>query len=76
MRPLLQRFAFAVGVLLPALCGAQDQSRDALEQKYQRKLAQPFVAATPWERELAKAMAKAAESERVIAGYFTRSYSP
>ncbi len=62
----------AVAAMLLALpATAQD-----LQAKYKKKLAKEFAQKTAWVQKLADAQAKAAESNKLILGYFSRSYSP
>ncbi|MCI0651738.1 MAG: hypothetical protein L0Z55_07630 [Planctomycetes bacterium] len=67
--------AFACGIATPVLLSAEDQNREVLTQKYQRKMGEPFVTKIAWERKMTDAMAKSLATERPIVGYFTRSYS-
>lgn len=58
-------------VLLASLLGAQ--SAQELRDQRDGKLQLPFLAAVPWERSLADALAKARKLERFVFVYLTRS---
>jgi len=64
--------AFALGA--PAQNEAGDEKPEN-QVKYEKKLAKAFVSTIPWVQTLAEAKRKASETDQLIFGYFTRSYS-
>ncbi len=56
------------------LAGALAAQSD--EDKYQKKLEKEFVSNASWVRTLDDAKAAASADNKLIFGYFTRSYSP
>jgi hypothetical protein len=60
-----------LGLLLCAAVQAQSN-----EEKFQEKLAKPFVKNAAWILDFDKAKAEAVQSGKLIFGYFTRSYAP
>ncbi len=64
--------AALVAMLLALPAAAQDD----LQAKYEKKMAKEFVKKTTWESKLSEAQAKAATANKLIFGYFTRSYQP
>ena len=64
----------ALAVMLLALPAAA-QELD-LKAKYDKKLASEFIKKATWERKLSEAQAKAATANKLIFGYFTRSFQP
>jgi ribosomal protein S17E len=69
MRKLSLAAVAAMLLALPAT--AQD-----LQASYEKKLAKEFAQKTAWVQKLTDAQAKAAESNKLILGYFSRSYAP
>ena len=47
-----------------------------MEQRLEQKLAKPFIKNAAWELDYDKALEKAKSSNKVVFGYFTRSYAP
>jgi len=64
--------ALALLGALPATAAAQPD----LEERLDRKLAEPWLSAQPWFTDYDEARARAAESGRVILAFFTKSYAP
>lgn len=63
--------AALAAMLLALPATAQD-----LKASYEKKLAKEFAKKTAWVQNLADAQAQAAESNKLILGYFSRSYAP
>lgn len=51
-------------------------SAQSNEEKYKKKLTKEFVSKVEWVQTLEEAKKQAAEQNKLIFGYFTRSYSP
>ena len=76
-------WAVALGVQLVAPATVEAQrgqplTRDPkiLKERYERKVALPFMEKTKWVREIDAAQAMSAEKRVPIVAYFTRSFSP
>jgi len=65
----------ALGVLL-ALAPSLQSAPQTLEEKYEKKLAKPFVRFGGWETDYNAARTRAKEEDKPIFVYFSRSYSP
>jgi len=65
----------ALGILLALAPGLQ-AAPQTLEEKYEDKLAKPFVRFGGWETDYDEARARAKEEGKPIFVYFSRSYSP
>lgn len=65
--------ALALMVALSATAAAQGKTN---EEKYQEKLQKEFVSKIQWVKSLEKAQEAAAAQNKLIFGYFTRSYAP
>ena len=63
--------ALALSVALSAVAGAQSN-----EEKYKKKLEKEFVSKVEWVTSLEKAQEAAVAQNKLIFGYFTRSYAP
>lgn len=63
--------ALVLTVALSATAGAQSN-----EDKYKKKLEKEFVSKIEWVTSLEKAQEAAAAQNKLIFGYFTRSYAP
>ena len=63
--------ALVLTVALSATAGAQSN-----EDKYKKKLEKEFVSNIEWVTSLEKAQDAAAAQNKLIFGYFTRSYAP
>jgi malonyl CoA-acyl carrier protein transacylase len=63
--------ALALMVVASATASAQD-----FEAKYKDKLKKEFVSKVGWVQNLEKAQEAAAAQNKLIFGYFTRSYAP
>ena len=61
----------AIVLLLAAAASA-----DTLEDNLAEKLKKPFASNAAWVRSYAEAKKIAAEKDKVIFGYFSRSYAP
>ena len=46
------------------------------EEKFEKKLKEPFASNAAWITDYEQALTQAAESKKPIFAYFTRSYSP
>ena len=67
--------ALLLGLAMPAI--AQDDARTAkMQEKFDAKMAKPFVKNATWETDYDKAKEKAAADGKLIFAYFTRSYAP
>ena len=64
------------GVLLVLAVLATTVAAQSNEEKYQQKLKKDFVSTVSWIQSLENATAQAAKEDKLILGYFTRSYSP
>jgi ribosomal protein S17E len=51
-------------------------SAQSMTERYQQKLEKEFVSNAAWEKSLDVAKSKAAKENKLIFGYFTRSYAP
>ena len=51
-------------------------SAQSLENRYEKKLEKKFITNAAWVKTLDAAKAKAAKEQKLIFGYFTRSYAP
>jgi ribosomal protein S17E len=51
-------------------------SAQSMTERYQQKLEKEFVSNTAWVKSLDTAKSKAAKENKLIFGYFTRSYAP
>lgn len=69
------RFALTgvIGILLFALGMSTAQT---LEEKYQKKIETPFMKNVKWVQTYEEALKQAKAQNKLILGYFTRSYSP
>lgn len=65
-----------VTALALLLAMAATGSAQSLEEKLQAKLKEPFVANAAWVLDYADALKQARDGNKVVFGYFTRSYSP
>ncbi len=68
-----------LGATVVAVAGfvASAPAQDAeLREKYEKKLQKEFAQKVAWKRELDEAMKEAKAQNRLILGYFTRSYAP
>ena len=76
----MTRFAppvLAAGLLFASATGAaSNPSADELKDKFEEKLAQPFVKNGGWIADFEEAQEAAQAQDRVIFAYFTRSYAP
>ena len=63
-------FALALSAVLPL------SGQDAMVEKRDKKLQQPFLKNAKWITDYDDAMKSAASQNRIIFGYFTRSYAP
>lgn len=54
---------------------AAAQSQEELEKRYQEKLNKDFVQKISWVRSLEEAKEQAKAEDKLILGYFTRSYA-
>lgn len=67
-------------LLLTALLGlapvARAEPDPELQQKYEAKIAKPFVAHGGWVLDYDEARARAEKEQKLLFVYFTRSYSP
>jgi hypothetical protein len=72
--------AFLAGAAVPAL--AQDAGSKAgsiqeqFQAKWEAKQKEPWLADFPWEKDYDAALEKAKAEKKLIAAYFSRSYSP
>jgi predicted nuclease of restriction endonuclease-like (RecB) superfamily len=75
---LVRTSAIAIAFLLAvaASSSAQEQDQQALQNKLDAKLKEPFVSKVPWVLDFAEAMKKAKAENKLIFVYFTRSYAP
>ena len=64
-----------VAALALAVCTARAHAQ-SLEEKYQAKLKEPFLAKAGWFTDYDKAREEAKKSKKLIFVYFTRSYAP
>jgi ribosomal protein S17E len=51
-------------------------SAQSMTERYQQKLEKEFVSNAAWVKSLDTAKSKAAKENKLIFGYFTRSYAP
>lgn len=70
---LLGALALMATASVPAFAQGNDE---AMKAKKAKKLAAGWVTNNPWVQDYDAAMAKAEESNKLIFGYFTRSYAP
>lgn len=68
--------ATVVAVAVAGFVSGAAAQDDELRVKYEKKLEKEFVKKVAWKRELDEAMKEAKAQNRLILGYFTRSYSP
>lgn len=66
----------STAALVAMLLALPAAAQDSLQAKYEKKMAKEFVKKTTWESKLSEAQAKAATANKLIFGYFTRSYQP
>lgn len=66
----------ALSLAAPTLIGGLSGQDQSLQEKYQKKLQKEFVQKISWVQSLKEAQQTAAESNKLIFGYFTRSYAP
>ena len=75
------KYATQLGLLLmpalltPALL-AQGPSQEELKERYEKKIAEEWVAHGGWILDLDKAKDSAKKENKAIFAYFSRSYSP
>jgi len=72
-RIVLSSFA---AILLVAPARSATPQQDALREKYEHKLALPFIRHGGWLTDYDQARAKAEEEGKLLFTYFSRSYSP
>lgn len=72
----LRTAILVIAVFAPIAAFAQSGSVGPLQEKYDKKLAEPFVKAVKWATTLEEARTRAREENKPIVGYFTRSYAP
>ena len=63
-------------LLALALTGSVLAQDDAMAENYKKKMKKDFVSKIPWETSFEAARKKAKEQNKVIYGYFSRSYAP
>ena len=61
-------------LVLAAMSGAEEDSPEVT--KYKKKLTSAFIKKAPWVLDYAAAKKQAKESDKVVFGYFTRSFLP
>ena len=69
------RSVILIGSLLCALRSVA-WSQDSLEEKYQKKLKEPFLTKAAWVLDYDKAKEEARKAGKPIFAYFTRSFLP
>ena len=69
------RQALALGTLALALL-AGPAIAETNEEKFEKKLKEPFVQNADWVLDFDEALAKAKETKKPVFAYFTRSYAP
>ncbi len=75
LKPLL---VLGTGLALATGIAAQgtDSKQQALVDKHKKKLASEFLKKAAWFTDYDKARAAAKKSDKLMFGYFTRSYAP
>ena len=68
--------ALGIAALATTESPAQSGSNGPLQEKYEKKLTEPFVKAIRWATTLEEALERARKENKPILGYFTRSYAP
>lgn len=66
--------ALAVSAAL-LMCFGAPASAQSLEEKLEKKLAEGWINSPKWHTDYDEALAEAKKTNKVIFGYFTRSYS-
>lgn len=51
-------------------------SAQSMEEKYKQKIESPFMSKVPWAKTLKEALEQSKTQNKLIMGYFTRSYAP
>ena len=72
----MKRLISCVAVLGAGLLLAVPASGQSMEEKRDKKLAEPWLKAAPWITDYDLARKTAKEQGKPIFAYFTRSYSP
>ena len=67
--------ALAAGLLISTAAVQPAGASEALQAKYEEKIAKKFVAHGSWIVDYDEALARADKEKRFIFAYFTRSYS-
>ena len=65
-----------IGGLVALLLVAQAALGQTNEERYKKKLAKDFASKITWTKTLEEAKKKAVREDKLIFGYFTRSYAP
>ena len=75
-RTLLRTSLFPLALAtLAALLNAQDEQAELVKLRA-KKLQAEFLTKAPWQLDFSKAQAAAQGEQKLIFGYFTRSYAP
>ncbi|MEM7198829.1 MAG: hypothetical protein AAF628_01085 [Planctomycetota bacterium] len=72
----MRLFNFAVAGLVACIATLPAQDQESLRAKLEKKRQSRFVKKATWELDYDRARARAAEEDKLIFAYFTRSYSP
>jgi hypothetical protein len=76
MQRILRWSLLVLGLWAAAPLASAQEEEAALREQYAEKLHKDFVGKIPWIQSFEQARATAKQQEKLVLGYFSRSYAP